>query len=223
MPVTLFLSPSTLVRSREHILGMMPLARTFCDSATMHLLLRLRQVDIPLASFDLSETIGIARGILARASKESQRILAVGGTEMESKRFRDYVTTAFGIKEDRFEVAHGYQENVIDVVLKAMAEWRPHLLLVGLGAPLQEYVAARCAREYPQTDIYTCGGFITQTAIAGGPFYPAIFDRTHTRWLYRLFRQPHVIRRLFTEYLPGFWLALRLGRRLRGNHFAPPA
>src|SRR5439155_2086855 len=120
--------------------------------------------------------------------------------------------TPYGLSQQRHEVTHGYHANLLDIVHKRIAQSRPHVLLLRLGAPLQESVAARCAREHPDIDIYTCGGFITQTAVARGPFYPAVFDRTHTRWLYRLFRQPHVLRRLLTEYFPGFWLALRLGR-----------
>ena len=222
MPVTLFLSPSTLLRSEEYVLGMLPQAKTYCDSSTVHYLLRCMRVHIPLGSFDLSETIGLARGVLERARDDAEKLLVVGGTASDAARFREHLTAEFRIDESNIVSAHGYHRDILTVVLRLITEHRPDVVILGLGAPMQEYVASHCARQLPGADIYTCGGFISQTALAGGRFYPPFFDRTHTRWLYRIFRQPYVLKRLFIEYVRGFWAALRLGRRLCGSNCRPP-
>jgi UDP-N-acetyl-D-mannosaminuronic acid transferase (WecB/TagA/CpsF family) len=216
MPVTLFLSPSTLYRSKEHLLALLPDARVYCDSSTLHRLLRLRGVNVELGSFDLSETIGIARSVFERARRENRRLLAVGGTAEDAERFRHYLLTEHGLSDSQVVTSSGYHSDVLQEVMRLVEEVRPDDVVLGLGAPTQERLARHCVARFPQVEFYTCGGFITQTALSGGRFYPPFFDRIHARWLYRIFRQPYVIKRLLNEYVPGYWLALRLGRRLHG-------
>jgi N-acetylglucosaminyldiphosphoundecaprenol N-acetyl-beta-D-mannosaminyltransferase len=218
MPVTLFLSPSTLVRSREEILCMAPRAQVFCDSTTLHLLLRMRGVRIPLAAFDLGGEIGMAAAVLEAASSAGRRVLSVGGSPTEAAAFRRYLIEERGLSPESVLALHGYHSEPAEAVAGAIRSFQPNDVLLGLGAPLQECVARRCSELFPDVQFFTCGGFITQTALAGGKFYPAIFDRLHLRWSYRLLRQPYVLRRVVFEYLPGYVLALRLGRRLCGQN-----
>src|SRR5438067_1714978 len=144
MPVTLFLSPSTLVRSKDHILGMLPEAQSYCDSSTLHYLLRARGIEIPMGAFDLTETIGLARDVFERVQRLGLKIVVVGGTESEWAKFRQYLVSTFNIDGANIFGIHGYERDLLDRVLALIREAHPQVVILGLGAPMQEYVARQC-------------------------------------------------------------------------------
>ncbi len=83
---------------------------------------------------------------------------------------------------------------------------QPDLLVVGLGAGLQEEVLLEAAEAMPRGYALTCGGFLDQVLQPG--YYPAWAYPLHLNWLVRLAREP---RRLWRRYTVE---ALRaLGRR----------
>jgi len=77
----------------------------------------------------------------------------------------------------------------------------PELILVGMGAPLQEKVATELKRiiekEFPEVEslIATCGGWLDQLGVKN--YYPAWSTPLRLNWLIRLSREP---RRLWKRY-----------------------
>jgi len=65
----------------------------------------------------------------------------------------------------------------------------PDVVLVGMGAPLQETFLLRLKQRGFAGVGITCGGFLDQYEQAD-QYYPDVVDRFELRWLYRLVREP---------------------------------
>lgn len=72
------------------------------------------------------------------------------------------------------------------------------IVIVGMGAPLQERFLIELKKNCRVKVGITCGGFISQSV--NGDFYPKIIDKLNIRWLYRLITQPHVRKKFFLPY-----------------------
>ncbi|ATY86043.1 glycosyltransferase [Kyrpidia spormannii] len=105
---------------------------------------------------------------------------------------------------------HGYFDQQGEKeILQEIAEVRPHLLFVGMGAPRQDLWIAR-HRDLPVGVAMGIGGTIDVWSGAVKRA-PVAWQRLHLEWLYRLIRQPSRIRRQLV--LPHFAL-LALGAAL---------
>jgi beta-1,4-glucosyltransferase len=78
---------------------------------------------------------------------------------------------------------------------RLVAEIEPDLVLVGLGAGLQEQVLIEAAAAMPHGYALTCGGFLDQVLQSG--YYPSWAYPLRLNWLVRLAREP---RRLWRRY-----------------------
>lgn len=87
---------------------------------------------------------------------------------------------------------------------------RPDLVLVGLGAGLQERVLVEAAAGMALGYALTCGGFLDQVLQTG--YYPAWAYPLRLNWLVRLAREP---RRLWRRYTIEALRAVADRRRLR--------
>lgn len=72
------------------------------------------------------------------------------------------------------------------------------VVVVGMGAPLQERFLLDLKDTGWAGSGYTCGGFIEQTAVSNGVYYPDLVDKMNLRWLYRLIKEP---RKLWYRYV----------------------
>lgn len=103
-----------------------------------------------------------------------------------------------------------------DAIEAAIANARPQLVLLALGSPRQELLAARIIAQTP-TVIIGCGGAL-DALVGQVPRAPDFFVEHHLEWLYRLSQNPSRWRR--QTALPRFAAAVarevvarRLGRR----------
>jgi len=108
-----------------------------------------------------------------------------------------------------------------DEMLERVAEARPSLVLVGLGAPRQELLAD-ALRPHISGPVLCCGNSI---AVLAGTSRraPVVARRFGLEWLFRLFQSP---RRLGPRYLAGamwfLWIAAcETADRMRGSGHAP--
>lgn len=93
-------------------------------------------------------------------------------------------------------------------------DWRldaqPTVVIVGLGAAIQEEFAVAVARHMPYGLVITCGGFLDQ--VIRERYYPAWAYPLRLNWLVRLAREP---RRLWRRYTMDAIVAILTQRRLR--------
>ncbi|WHZ09667.1 MAG: N-acetylmannosaminyltransferase [Burkholderiaceae bacterium] len=110
--------------------------------------------------------------------------------------------------------AHGFMD--LPAYLELARAHRPALIVLGMGMPRQEEVAAalRSALTFPC--LIVCGGAIIDFLAGKTPRAPLWMRKTGLEWLFRLVMEP---RRLFRRYVIGnpvfltraLWLALSAG------------
>ena len=87
----------------------------------------------------------------------------------------------------------------VDEFRSVLAQTRANLVIVGLGAGLQECYAAAARGSFVDGGLsLTCGGFLDQLLVDG--YYPAWAYPLRLNWLVRLAREP---RRLWRRYTVG--------------------
>lgn len=94
---------------------------------------------------------------------------------------------------------HGYIKGKFDEVKQLIVDSGTEIVVVGMGAPLQDEFAVYLREQGFSGSIYTCGGFIHQT-VDRINYYPHWVDRCNLRFLYRMFKEPYVWRRIILYY-----------------------
>ena len=100
--------------------------------------------------------------------------------------------------ESTFVNAHGFLE--VDAYLALAATHKPDLIVLGMGMPRQEVVAAalRSTLEFPC--VIVCGGAIIDFFAGRTPRAPRWIRRAGMEWTFRLALEP---KRLFQRYVVG--------------------
>lgn len=173
---------------------------------------------LPRYSFDFSS---IADGVFAHAVQTDAAVALFGGAEIEAT--RSYLQERY----PQLRIAwsrHGFFDNAAERAdaLRDLVASGAEIVILGMGTPLQEDVAIELralaeVEDAPMQVIFTCGGFLSQTA-QGGDYYPDFIKRTGLRWVYRAMKHSHVRKRLLVDY-PRFFVqlaAVRLYHRFCG-------
>jgi N-acetylglucosaminyldiphosphoundecaprenol N-acetyl-beta-D-mannosaminyltransferase len=136
----------------------------------------------------------------ARAQADSWRVFFVGGEPGVGERARERILERW--PEVRLEVHHGYFDAGRDspenqALHKAIAAFRPHILLVGMGMPRQELWVMQNLHRLESCAIFTVGGaFDYEAGIQAA--CPRWIGRVGAEWLFRLALNP---KRLGRRYL----------------------
>lgn len=167
-------------------------------------------------SFDFTS---IATDVFQYACESNQDVYFVGSTS-------ECVEAAVAVFRKRFPnlIVNGYRNGFFDehtygLFIDEMVQRQPSILIVGMGAPLQEKLLVDLKRAGWLGLGFTCGGFLHQTAKFDGDYYPSIMNRLNLRWLYRIYDEPKLARR-YVVYYPRFivlfvwdWVRFRLAER----------
>lgn len=170
----------------------------FCDGMLMSgFMSRITGRAVQRVSFDFTS---IADPVLRESEQRGKRVYVVGARQAELDRFVEKL----GMQYPRLQLvgAHnGYFDAEQGAALQAdIRRQRTNLLLVGLGAGLQERFVLDALRGGFGGVAFTCGGFIRQEADAGERYYPDAINRLHLRAFYRMYREPHTIKRYLLDY-----------------------
>jgi N-acetylglucosaminyldiphosphoundecaprenol N-acetyl-beta-D-mannosaminyltransferase len=147
--------------------------------------------------------------LMAEAARQNWRIFYLGSKPGVAEK-------GVRILRDRFPglqiaCAHGYIDARKDspenlATLAAIATYQPHILMVGMGMPRQEYWIADNLEDIHANSILTSGACIDY--IAGAvPTPPRWMGRFGLEWLYRLVSEP---KRLWKRYLLEPWFVATL-------------
>lgn len=141
--------------------------------------------------------------LMARAEKEGWRVFYLGGKPGVAARAAERLQEQY----PRLVIStrHGYfgkEDN--DDVLKEIAAFQPHVLMVGMGMPRQEHWVLDNLEHLEANAILTSGACFDY--IAGViPTPPRWMGRAGLEWLYRLLSEP---KRLGQRYLIEPWFLL---------------
>ena len=166
--------------------------------ATLHRLL-VAQDKFKRASFDYSS---IACNTLRTAELKGYEVAIIGGDKSEIVKAKKNILKRYPLinisyERDGFFLTDTDYSGCFEHLESAK------IVIVGMGTPLQEVVCSKIKNKYPAGKlIFTCGGFLTQTAIKSDYYHP-IIKKCGLRWLQRAYMHKHVRRRLVKDY-PAF-------------------
>lgn len=148
------------------------------------------------------------------AQRRRLRVFYLGGSELAVDRAEGWIEDAW--PDLRIELHHGYlsDDEAVETIINA---FRPDVLLVGMGMPVQERWILDHRASLEVGAILQAGGTLDYyTGLQARP--PERLSRLGLAWLYRLLNDP---RRLWRRYLVTPWSlvgpALSLRRDLRAR------
>jgi exopolysaccharide biosynthesis WecB/TagA/CpsF family protein len=174
----------------------------FCDGMLMSSFMsRVTGRPIDRVSFDFTS---IADPVFSDAQKLRKRVYVVGARQNELELF----IRKLQLRYPGLAIA-GYHNGFFDANQAAAIQadiclGRADILIVGMGAGLQERFALNALHAGFTGVAFTCGGFIRQEAMADGCYYPELINRLHLRAFYRMYREPHTIGRYLLDYPSNF-------------------
>ncbi len=180
---------------------------TFIDGMSLILLGRL--LGLPLRRRHRLTAVDWMHSILPEVVQRSWRVFYLGsspsvaaqGAQVLRDRFPGLqIKTYHGF----FDLAPRTEEN--QRVLDMIEDYRPHLLLVGMGVPKQEYWVLDNLARIRAGVIFSIGAYMDY--VAGKiPTPPRWAGKLGLEWLFRLLSEP---KRLWRRYLIEPWFVLKL-------------
>lgn len=174
----------------------------FCDGMLMSTFMsRITGRPIGRVSFDFTS---IADVVLRSAEQQGKRVYFVGARQAELDLFIIKIKSLYpqlsiaGYHNGYFDAAQA--EDIRYDICRSAAD----ILIVGLGAGRQEQFEQDALRAGFRGVAFSCGGFIRQEALATRQYYPALINRLHLRAFYRMYREPHTIKRYLIDYPSNF-------------------
>lgn len=146
-------------------------------------------------SFDLSTMAG---PVFRDMMEHGESLFVLGAKPGEVERSVETIKKNFeGIKIAGFH--HGYIKDCKNEVINEIIKSEAKVCIIGMGAPMQDEMAVLLKRAGFVGSIYTCGGFIHQTQETMVSF-PEWTNKLGLRWLYRIFTQSGMLKRLIETY-----------------------
>ena len=146
-------------------------------------------------SFDLSTMAGpVFRDMMAHG--ESLYVLGAKPGEVD-KSVETIKKNFDGIQIAGFH--HGYIKDYKERIVNEIIVSGAKVCIIGMGAPMQDEMAVLLKRAGFVGSVYTCGGFIHQTQ-EGMVSFPEWSNKFGLRWLYRIFTQKGMLKRLLQTY-----------------------
>lgn len=146
-------------------------------------------------SFDMSSMAG---PVFNDAIENSKGIYLIGAKPGEIERSVETINNNYpDLKIVGFH--HGYikgkENDMADLIIHSGAR----ICIIGMGAPMQDKMAVLLKKKGFIGTVYTCGGFIHQTQ-EGMVSFPEWSNKLGLRWLYRIFTQKGMLKRLVQTY-----------------------
>lgn len=165
-------------------------------------------------SFDMTS---MAPVVFERAVQEKKTVYFIGARSEEVTgavrnilaRFPDL--QVIGCRDGYFANADELEE-----VCATLGKINPDIVICGMGTPLQEKFLLKLKTHLWRGVGFTCGGFLHQSAGDDLEYYPRWVNVLNLRWLYRMYREPKVVRRvvliypLFLGFFAVDWFRMRI-------------
>lgn len=181
--------------------------RIYCDGIIFVILVRLIGIKVNRVSFDMTSLAPI---VFDEAEKKGLSLAFIGGEEGIVEKAIDN----FKQRYPYLNVCFSHSGFFCDTekrteVLKNIVKVNPDIVIVGMGAVLQELFLVDLAKEGWSGCGYTCGGFLHQSESKVGDYYPKYINRLNLRWAYRIFKEPKLAKRYFIVYPKSVFLFIK--------------
>ena len=151
-------------------------------------------------SFDMGS---LAAKVFQWLAENKRTVYFLGTTNEKLKSFTQIIQKSFPALKIS-GTHHGYIKGMEEIVVKDILQRGPDVVVVGMGAPLQDEFSMRLKDAGFHGTVYTCGGFMHQTSEKLN-YYPEWINRWNLRTFYRLARERYVWGRVL-KYYPKFVL-----------------
>ena len=144
--------------------------------------------------------------LMSEAAQNGWRVFYLGSKPGVAERGARILREKFASLQ--IATAHGYIDMRKDnlATLAAIKSYQPHILMVGMGMPRQEYWISENLEHIHANAILTSGACIDYVA-GVVPTPPRWMGKLGLEWSYRLFSEP---KRLWRRYLIEPWFVVRL-------------
>ena len=161
------------------------------DSTGMELALKRLGFNIKkLAGIEFSEAL------IERCVKNNFKVAFFGATQEVIESLQKELKTKYPEINIVFARNGYFSENDMPEITDKLQELNPHLLLVALGAPKQEYIINKYRETLPHTTMIGVGGSFDVWA-KKVKRAPVIFRMFGLEWFHRLIKQPSRFSRMF--------------------------
>ena len=192
-----FLNPYSYLMARNQLDIIRPIDIIHADGIVLSFLFSLFRIKkISRYSFDMTS---VAR-IIFELSEEKNYSIVIIGTEPDvidnaiQNILKEYKLNIIEYRDGFFkseEERINYQKHI--------AKLNPDILIVGMGVIRQESFLLEMRKKGWGKTGFTCGGFLHQSAVSIN-YYPRIINKLHLRWLYRILKEPKLIKRYTIDY-----------------------
>ncbi len=188
-----------------HLDSLKKVDRIGVDGTLLQLIARISGWEVARTSADL-----VIPHVIARHLPPDSRIALIGAAPGVGEKAAERFTSCSTMVIDGYEGLVRLREDPTPLV-----EFDPRLVLLGLGAGLQEDVAVELRGVLPDAAICTAGGWIDQLA-AAECYFPAWVHHLRLGWAWRIAHEPRRLIRRYTVDAARFLVnAPRLIRMLR--------
>lgn len=169
-----------------------------CDGIILQKLVKLIGFKAERISFDMTSLAPI---VFKYAETKGYKLAIIGSQDSNLNNFIKIVKEKYpqlSVIEKRNGFFNNNRER--ELYLQKLIDLSPDVVIVGMGAPLQDLFLADLKNKGWNGIGYTCGGFIHQTASKGIKYYPKIINDLNLRWLYRIYDEPKLLKRYVFFY-----------------------
>jgi UDP-N-acetyl-D-mannosaminuronic acid transferase (WecB/TagA/CpsF family) len=150
-------------------------------------------------SFD-NTSIGFE--IFSQMNSKRLSLIVIGSDENSLNHFNIYIRE----KYPNIQIAYsrnGFfnKVNEYNEVIEKICNLKPDVVLIGMGTSLQDSLALRIYEKYTTCRVFTCGGFISQTSMVKGDYFPQLVNDLNLRFLYRIYKEKNILPKILPEVL----------------------
>lgn len=199
-----YINPYSYLMLRKARVHLDDYASIYIDGSLLVIFFRLLlRKSFSRISFDMTS----AAPVLFEAWQRDQKtVYFIGAQDHEMSVFIDRVSAAFPtLSIAGWQGGHFKDKEDRDAAISRICHLRPEVLIVGMGAPLQERFLQDVVAAGWGGIGHTCGGFIHQTATKLA-YYPELINKFNLRWLYRIYDEPKLAKRYMLIYPYALWL-----------------
>lgn len=198
-----FLNPFSYLFFRKNTKLFQNFDLILIDGISLVVLCKIITSKVIRYSFDMTS---IAPIVFNYCISNKKNIYFIGSREKTINNFIGVIEEGFpGLDIVGFRNGYFKNNSERESVIKQISQVNPDMIIVGMGTPYQEEFLIDLKKVGWQGTGYTCGGFIHQTAL-GLIYYPYFINKFNLRWLYRIYKEPKLLKRYLFYYPLSFFL-----------------
>ncbi|WP_410174290.1 MULTISPECIES: WecB/TagA/CpsF family glycosyltransferase [Pseudomonas] len=185
------------------------------DGSIIPIIMRFFGFAVTRSSFDYSS---IAETIFNSCKSLNKSVAIIGSDKSSNSYFVESLERKYNL-HIIFSRDGYFNEVEYKQCLDQLVSLDPDVIVTGMGTPSQEKFLIDLRELGWKGTGFTCGGFIHQTKLNQGAYYPPLINSLNLRFLYRMWKEPRTIQRYLLRYPVACCLIISdlISKRLTGN------